>query len=62
MYAAKIYGYDTCPNAGFNKSTVNDNLGIPKNLIPTLLISIGKADEEGYSSIRLSSDETTKWL
>lgn len=62
MYAAKIYGYDTCPIAGFNKSTVNDNLGIPKNLIPTLLISIGKADEEGYSSIRLSSDETTKWL
>lgn len=62
MLSAKSYGYDTNAIGGFERSTVNENLGIDKNLIPALLISIGKADEEGYKSVRLTTDETTTFI
>ncbi|VEU82391.1 nitroreductase family protein [Acholeplasma hippikon] len=62
MLAAKIHGYDTNPIGGFDKKTIMDNLGIKENLIPALLISIGKADEEGFKSVRLSAKETTQFI
>lgn len=62
MLAAKEFGYDTCPIGGFNKSIVNELLDIPTSLVPVLMISLGKADEEGYNSVRLDLEEITTFL
>lgn len=63
MHVARSYGYDTCPIGGFDKTRINNVLGIDENrYLPTLILSIGKADEKGYESIRLSVDEVTTLL
>ncbi|CCV64438.1 NAD(P)H nitroreductase [Alteracholeplasma palmae J233] len=62
MQVAKSYGLDTCPIGGFNHLAINDALNIDKNFIPVLIVSIGKANESGYESVRLSNDELTTWL
>lgn len=62
MLAAKSFGYDTNAIGGFDKETVLENLEITDNVIPALLISIGKADEEGFKSVRLTALETTKFI
>lgn len=62
MLSAKAYGYDTNPIGGYMKDEVTDILGLDKKrYFPVLLISIGKAAEEGYDSIRFSVDEITQW-
>lgn len=62
MLVARTYGYDTCPIGGFNKKFVHEALGIDSRYVPVLLISVGKADESGYESIRLSAKEVTKFI
>lgn len=63
MLAAKGYGYDTNPIGGYQKLELTEALGLDtKRYIPILLISIGKADEEGHDSIRFSADEITQWV
>lgn len=62
MIAAKAYGYDTNPIGGFMRKEVTEILGLDeKRYIPVLLLSIGKAAEEGKQSIRFSVDEVTQW-
>lgn len=58
MLVAKSYGYDTCPIGGFNHQTINDALDIDKKLLPVLIVSIGKKDEEGFNSLRLDIEDT----
>lgn len=62
MLAAKDKGYDTCPIGGFNKSIINEKLGIESNLKPVLIISLGKADEDGFDSIRLPLEDIVTYL
>lgn len=62
MIVSRMYGYDTCAIGGFDKQHINQILGIPKRYLPVLLISIGKKDETGYESIRLSASEVTKYI
>ncbi|WP_025724770.1 nitroreductase family protein [Acholeplasma granularum] len=62
MLVARMYGYDTCAIGGFDKKSINDALNIDKRYVPVLIISIGKADESGYDSIRLRADEVTKFI
>lgn len=62
MLVARTYGYDTCAIGGFNKKLVHEALGIDSRYAPVLLISVGKADESGYDSIRLSAKEVTKFI
>ncbi len=62
MLAARAHGYDTNPIGGFEA----DQLAAAFNLdqeryTPVLILAIGKANEEGYNSIRLRSDEITFW-
>lgn len=44
MYIAKDRGWDTCPMIGFDPDAVQELLNIPDNYIPTMMITIGKAD------------------
>jgi nitroreductase len=62
MQVAKVYGYDTCPIGGFRHDQIAHVLSLdPERYKPVLILSIGKAAEDGYPSIRLDIDDITKW-
>lgn len=62
MLVARAYGYDTNPIGGFEKANIADALEIDGNrYYPVMLVSIGKADEEGYPSYRLPASDITFW-
>lgn len=44
MYAAKYYGYDTCPMIGFDEKAVQNELNMPGHIVPVLMVTIGKSD------------------
>ncbi len=46
MYAAEAYGWQTHPMIGFNPEEVKKQFKIPEELLITMLISIGKFDDE----------------
>ena len=63
MNVAREYGYDTCPIGGFYKDRINEIMGIdPNRYSPAVILSIGKADETGYPSLRLDIEKTTTFL
>lgn len=62
MLVAKSHGYDTCAIGGFNRKEINKALNLPDRYTPVLIISIGKAMEPGFDSIRLDIEDTTKFL
>lgn len=63
MLVAKNYGYDTCPIGGFNHESIAETLGLdPKRYKPVMIVSIGKADEKGYDSVRLDIKDITTFL
>ncbi len=63
MHVAREHGYETCSIGGFRHELIADALGIDKNRYkPVMIVSIGKADEEGYPSIRLDVEDVAKWL
>ncbi|KGE19522.1 nitroreductase family protein [Paenibacillus wynnii] len=62
MLAARAHGYDTNPIGGYEKDRIAEAYGLDKErYIPVMLISIGKAAEEGYASVRLPIDKITDW-
>ena len=62
MLVARAYGYDTNPIGGYEKDQIAEAYGLEKErYIPVMLISIGKAINEGFQSYRLPVDTTTKW-
>ena len=62
MLVARAYGYDTNPIGGYEKELIAETYGLEKDrYIPVMLISIGKAMNEGYQSYRLPVDKTTIW-
>ncbi len=63
MLVAKDHGYDTCAIGGFNKETILDTLEIDnKDLMPVLIISLGKAAEAGFDSYRLDLEDVVKFM
>lgn len=63
MLVAKEHGYDTCPIGGFRHDQIAQACGIdPKRYKPVFILSIGKAVEPGYPSVRLDLDDITTWL
>jgi nitroreductase len=62
MLVSRIYGYDTCPIGGFDKKNINQSLGIDPRYVPVLLISVGKADDKGYESLRFDANEVTNYI
>ena len=62
MLVARAHGYDTNPMAGFETDQVAQAFGLDEErYAPVMMISIGKAKEEGHESVRLSADKITFW-
>ncbi|KAI7265922.1 hypothetical protein KC345_g8349 [Hortaea werneckii] len=62
MLAARAHGYDTNAIGGFEKDQIAELFGMDKErYIPVMLISIGKALEEGYASVRLPIETVAQW-
>lgn len=62
MLAARARGYDTCPIGGFEKDQIAEAFGLDKDrYVPVMLISIGKAANSGYPSVRLPIEKVAQW-
>ncbi|MCP1187985.1 nitroreductase family protein [Priestia flexa] len=62
MLAARAYGYDTNPIGGYEKEKVTEVFGMDKERhVPVMLISIGKAVDEGHPSVRLPINRVAEW-
>ncbi|WP_028591447.1 nitroreductase family protein [Paenibacillus massiliensis] len=62
MLVARAHGYDTNPMAGFEADQLARSFDLDEErYVPVMIISIGKAKEEGYESVRLDSDKITFW-
>ena len=62
MLAARAHGYDTNPIGGYDKEVIAETFGWDKErYVPVMLLSIGKAADEGYASYRLPIDRITEW-
>lgn len=60
MLIARSHGYDTCPIGGFESDQLAEAFGLDKErYVPVLILSIGKAIEEGHQSVRLNADKLT---
>lgn len=63
MLSAQARGYATNPMGGFEKAKIAEAYGLDKNRFePVMLISIGKAADEGRASVRLPIDDIAKWV
>ena len=61
MYVAREHGYDTCPIGGFNHEMIHEVVDLDKDRYsPVMIISIGKAAEVGFPSVRLAFDDVAK--
>ncbi|WP_430617000.1 hypothetical protein IGJ66_001215 [Enterococcus sp. DIV0176] len=62
MLIARSYGYDTNPMTVFYQDQLAETFSLdPERYVPVMILSIGKAVEEGYRSIRLTVDEFSSW-
>ena len=62
MLVARAYGYDTNPIGGFEADQLAEAFDLdPTRYVPVMILSIGKAKEAGYDSVRLDVDTFTSW-
>lgn len=62
MLVARAHGYDTNPIGGFEKDKVAEAFGLDKDrYVPVMILSVGKAAEEGYQSVRLDAEKITSF-
>ncbi|WP_368650174.1 nitroreductase family protein [Bacillus inaquosorum] len=62
MLTARAHGYDTNPIGGYDKENIAETFGLDKErYVPVMLLSIGKAADEGYASYRLPIDAIAEW-
>lgn len=62
MLVARAHGYDTNPIGGFDSDNLAETFGLDKNrYVPVMIISIGKAAEAGYQSVRLPAETITEF-
>ncbi|WP_307893183.1 nitroreductase family protein [Bacillus swezeyi] len=62
MLTARAHGYDTNPIGGYDKENIAETFGLEKErYVPVMLLSIGKAADEGYASYRLPVDKIAQW-
>ncbi len=63
MHIAREHGYDTCSIGGFKHDQIAHALGIdPNRYKPVMIVSIGKADDPGYPSVRLDVEDVAVWM
>jgi nitroreductase len=62
MLAARAHGYDTNPIGGFEADQLAEAFDLYSNRYkPIVILALGKANEEGYESVRLSPEQITFW-
>lgn len=62
MLVARAFGYDTNPIGGYDKKKIAETFGLDKErYVPVMLLTIGKAANEGFQSYRLPVEATTTW-
>lgn len=62
MLVARAHGYDTNPIGGFEADQLAEAFGMDKErYVPVLILSIGKAAETGYESVRLAPEKITEF-
>lgn len=60
MLVARDHGYDTNPIGGFESDQLAAAFGLDdKRYVPVMILSIGKATETGYESVRLPAEKVT---
>ena len=60
MLVARSYGYDTNAIGGYKKDGRAKAFGLDEDRhVPILIIALGKADEEGFESVRLDASDVT---
>ena len=60
MLVARSYGYDTNAIGGYKKDGLAKTFGLDEDRhVPILIIALGKADEEGFESVRLDASDVT---
>ncbi|WP_214728795.1 nitroreductase family protein [Exiguobacterium sp. s168] len=62
MLVARAHGYDTNPIGGYEKDQIAEAFGLEKErYVPVMLLSIGKAVDTGYPSVRLPINDIADW-
>ncbi|OGX78290.1 nitroreductase family protein [Exiguobacterium sp. SH4S7] len=62
MLVARAHGYDTNPIGGFEKDQLAEAFGLDKDrYVPVMILSVGKAAEAGYQSVRLDAETITNF-
>ena len=62
ILVARAHGYDTNPIGGFDSDKLAETFGLDQNrYVPVMIISIGKAAEAGYQSVRLPAETITEF-
>ncbi|TCI65738.1 nitroreductase family protein [Exiguobacterium sp. SH0S2] len=62
MLVARAHGYDTNPIGGFEKDQLAEAFGMDKDrYVPVMILSVGKAAEAGYQSVRLDAETITNF-
>ena len=60
MLSARAHGYDTNPIGGFEADQIAAAVDLdPERFVPVMVLSLGKAAEVGYDSVRLAADKFT---
>ena len=60
MLVARSYGYDTNAIGGYKKDGLAKAFGLDEDRhVPILIIALGKANEEGFESVRLDASDVT---
>lgn len=62
MLTARAHGYETNPIGGFEADVLAETFGLDKDrYVPVIILSVGKAQESGYASVRLAADKITEF-
>ncbi|MFF2911431.1 nitroreductase family protein [Paenibacillus sp. NPDC057934] len=62
MLVARAHGYETNPMGGYEKDLIAEVFGMEKDrYAPVMLVSIGKAADNGFPSMRLPIDRVAEW-
>lgn len=60
MLVARSHGYETNPIGGFEADQLAEAFHLDKErYVPVMILSVGKAVEEGYESVRLAPEKIT---
>ncbi len=57
LNGAKALGLDSCPMEGFDPKKCAEILGLPKNIVPTVLCPIGHAADKPRGKVRFAKED-----